>query len=106
MKVEKTDIGNVVVTRTEDSARIYKESKLMHHIANILKENGEDVIRKEMSKDGHMVNDGVYYIVDRKRRYCYLDYDYEVRDICKDYNDGDYIVLYRKNLGSSYMKTM
>ena len=92
MLIRRMNNVGLVVTRGKDNA-IYKESTLMYYIAKALSEYGEDVIRKEMCKDGHLVNNGVYYVVDRKRRYCYYDDDYAVRDICKDYNDGNPVSL-------------
>lgn len=53
---------------------------------------GEDVIKKEMSKDGHMVSDHVYYVRSRKvgrpGAYAIYDANYAVRNAAEDFNNG------------------
>lgn len=47
------------------------ESRLMRHVARVLREQGHDVIKKLMWKDGHLVDDNKYYI--RTRKFPILD---------------------------------
>ena len=42
------------------------ESKLLHHVKKALIAQGYDVIKKRMSKDGHMVDEHQQYIRSRK----------------------------------------
>lgn len=54
---------------------------------------GHDVIKKPMSKDGHMVSEGVYYVRTRKwgrvkkhiqGEYALWDDQYAIRDVAKE----------------------
>lgn len=42
------------------------ESRLLHHIKNILNKRGYDLIKKRMWKDGHLVDDMMQYLRARK----------------------------------------
>ena len=85
----------LVVKKEVGDKNIYKESTLYHNIAKIAKAQfGWDVIRKEMVKDGNLVDDGRFYIVDRKRRFAFYQNDWATYDICRDYfNRGEAVYL-------------
>lgn len=81
----KTRGGCLVVTK-EDGERIQKESTFYYQLAKAVKgKYGWDTIRKEMVKDGHMVDDGRFYLVDRKRRFAFFQGDWATYDVCRDY---------------------
>lgn len=91
MKVAKH--GNrVTLKRERDEPRVKNESDLWFRLRNTLVERGEDIIKKEMSKDGHMISDNVFYVRTRKlgRPGSYGIYDpyYATRDAAKAFNQG------------------
>lgn len=49
------------------------ESELWHAIKLALIEQGHDVIKKQMWKDDHLVDENVYYIRQRKWQWCFWD---------------------------------
>ena len=97
IKMKHNDYGNVVleVKRGEKDAAISKESTFYYQLAKeVNKLFGWDTIRKEMCKDGHMVSDGQFYLVDRKRQFGFFQTDWATYDVCKDYyNKRDVVVL-------------
>ncbi len=70
--------------------RFRTESNLLHAIKMKLQEMGYDVIKKRMSKDGHMVSDYCQYIRSRlttdKRFFGIWDDQYAIRMLHEDWN--------------------
>lgn len=94
MKVSFED--NVCTVRKDDSdPRMGKESTFYYHLAKALSERfNRHFIRKEMSKDGHLVDDHVFYAVDTKKPHGYIyDSDYAMRDVAKAFNSGEPLEL-------------
>ena len=90
--------GNrILITRDQGDKRVKDESDLLYRLRNFLIANGEDVIKREMSKDGHLVSDGVYYIRSRHHgrpgTYYIYDPNYAVRDLAQEYNDTGVVDL-------------
>ncbi len=95
MKVEPKK-GSVTITKGKGDPRVKNESDLWYKIRNVLRKQGEDVIKKEMSKDGHMVSDGIFYVRSRKPgKGSFMIYDdrYQVRDSAEDYNREGTVTL-------------
>lgn len=91
MKVSKS--GNrVTVTRQPGDQHVSNESNFWYKLRNVLRKMGEDVIKKEMSKDGHMVSDHVFYVrtrkIGRSGSWGIYDSNYALRDAAKEYNEG------------------
>jgi hypothetical protein len=89
--MEITKSGNrVTVTRTKNDTRAKNESDFWYKLRNLLRKAGEDVIKKEMSKDGHMVSDGIYYVRSRHPgrpgTYGIYDSSYALRDVSEVFN--------------------
>lgn len=84
--------GWVTLTRESGERRAKNESDLFYRLRNVLKKEGEDVIKKEMSKDGHMVSDHVFYVRTRKidgpGAYAIYDNYYATRDAAEEFNNG------------------
>lgn len=79
----------VIVTRDPGDPRISNESNLWYKIRNVLLKKGEDVIKKRMWKDGHMVDDNIFWVRSRKYKpgsYGIYDPDYAVRNMMEEYN--------------------
>lgn len=89
--------SRVTVQRQKGDPRLKNESALWYAIRNVLRKEGEDVIKKEMSKDGHMVSDGIFYVRSRKTgkpgAFGIYDDRYQVRDSAEDYNKGEEVSL-------------
>lgn len=78
-----------IVVEREDSEKVYSESLLLHKIKVALIEQGHDVIKKRMWKDGHMMGgDEMQYLRERKWNWCAFDGDYALRLLHEDYNNG------------------
>lgn len=88
MVVTMNDNKSITVTR-EGSKKLYKESTFYRKVADVLNTCGFDVIPKEMCKDGHMVDNGRYYVTDRKRKFGWYQADWATYDICRDYYNKD-----------------
>lgn len=80
------------------------ESNLLHHVKLKLNEQGYDLIKKRMHKDGHMVDDLQQYLRARNAKklkpgdvYCVHDGSYAIRDSAEDYNawEAVYFVVER-----------
>jgi hypothetical protein len=96
--MEMTKSGNrVTVTRTEGDQRVRNESDFWYKLRNLLKKSGEDVIKKEMSKDGHLVSDGIYYVrsrhAGRPGTYGIYDSSYALRDVSEVFNKEGSVTL-------------
>lgn len=63
------------------------ESAFWFRVRNALKASGLDVIKKEMTKDGHLVADGIYYVRTRDGKFGLWDDRYAVRSVASDYNE-------------------
>jgi hypothetical protein len=82
----------LTLEREPGEARISNESNLFYKLRNVLRRVGEDVIKKEMAKDGHMVSEHVFYVrsraIGRPGSYAIYDEHYAVRDAAKEFNEG------------------
>ena len=87
----------VKLIREEGDLALRSESDLFYQLRNLLIAEGEDVIKKEMVKDGHMVSDGIYYVRSRKPNrpgaFAIWDERYQVRDARTDFNNTGEVVL-------------
>ena len=66
MKVTLTET-QCIVERTTDDPNFYAESHFLYHVKLQLIEQGYDLIKKRMWKDGHLVDDRQQYIRSRKK---------------------------------------
>lgn len=93
----KKDGNRVTVTRTPSDQRVRSESDFWYKLRNLLKKSGEDVIKKEMSKDGHLTSDGIFYVRSRHpgRLGTYGIYDprYQLRNVAEDFNKEGSVTL-------------
>ncbi len=80
----------VFLEREEGEPRVRNESDLFVRLRNVLRAQGYDVVKKEMSKDGHMISEGVFYVrtknMESRNSFAFYDVHYAVRDIALDYN--------------------
>ena len=95
MKIILKQNGILTVTREKRDKRIQKESTFYYKLAKAVgKAFGWNAIRKEMWKDGHLMDNGRFYLVDRKRRFAFYQNDWATYDICRDYfNCGKEVCL-------------
>lgn len=77
--------GNNLVVGASNGEKISAESTFYYKLSKLLSILGLDCIRKEMAKDGHLVDDGRFYSVDRKRHFAFYQTDWATYDVCKDY---------------------
>lgn len=76
--------------KTEGEKRYKNESAFWYALKKLLIDAGYDVIKKLMFKDGHMVDDHIYYIRSRniKKKDSFMIHDsaYAIRDVAEDWN--------------------
>lgn len=78
--------GNITITREENEPKLYKESTFYRHLARTINQKYQtDMIPKRMWKDGHMVDNNQFYLVDRKREYGFFQDDWSLYEINQDY---------------------
>ena len=83
--------------------KFYSESAFWYALKKTLERDGYrliadepvDLVKKVMSKDGHLVGGDTYpyYLRDRKWRYCIHDSEYAVRDLCEQFNRTGSVTL-------------
>lgn len=87
----------VWLVREPGERRVKNESDLFYRLKTTLQDLGEDVIKKEMVKDGHLTSDGVYYVRSRKHKapgaFAIYDGQYMVRNSAEDYNKAGMVKL-------------
>lgn len=91
--------STVIVSKTHDKERFKNESAFWFALKLWLNINEKrDLVKRVMSKDGHMVGgDGYpYYLRDRKWRYCVMDNYYAIRDLAKEFNSAGTVRLLLK----------
>ena len=77
----------------QKSPKIYRDSVLLHQIKMELIRQGHDVIKKPMSKDGHLVSEGQHYLRERSGKWCIWWASYQIVDAYKLYNAGKLVLL-------------
>lgn len=93
------ETNSCVVTREPNDKRLSRpgwtgtdaDSTFWYHVAKTLQKQGYDVIRKRMSKDGHMYgSDSTQYVRsrDKKKGFMIYDGDYALRFAFEDFNKG------------------
>ncbi len=80
-----------ILEREEGESRVRNESDLFFRLRNVLRAQGYDVIKKEMSEDGHMISEGVFYVrtrnMESRNSFALFDAQYATRDAAFDYNE-------------------
>ncbi len=88
--------GRILVTKDGDN-KTNKESTFFYHLAKELSNMSfcgeKHFFRKEMAKDGHMVNNGVYYITNKDRSVRVYDANYAMRDSAECFDKGSTVDL-------------
>lgn len=86
MLVFRDDKNDLIVLRGTGEKRLYLESTFYRHLADCINAKlGTDMIPKEMYKDHHLVDRGRFYLVDRERRYAFVQNDWATYDVNRDY---------------------
>lgn len=79
--------GNYVsVLADPGEKRVVSESAFWYALKKKLQALGHDAIKKLMSKDHHLVSDGIYYVRHRKGRWMLHDGSYALRLLHEEYN--------------------
>ena len=75
------------------------ESRLLYHVKNILNQQGYDLIKKRMHKDGHLVDDLQQYLKTRKKTgvpekdICIWNQNWAIEGAEAPFNRDDQVVL-------------
>ncbi len=79
-----------IVTREKGEKAIYKETEFYHKLKKEVQEQGHDVIKKLVQKDGHMFGDKwIYYIRERKWKWCIVDPNWAIEQAQRTFNEGE-----------------
>ncbi len=96
-KTNPRKIISITAFLDNDEDLIRSESDLWYRVKNTLISMGHDVIKKQMTKDGHLVSDGVYYVRTRKQdgfgSYMIYDDRYAIRNIKDEMNTSGMVKL-------------
>lgn len=94
MKLTK-DGRTLTVSRTDTDTKLYTESAFWHALkAHINVAHKQDLVKRLMARDGHMADENVYYLRDRKWHFCILDNQAALRDVSKDYRETGSVDLH------------
>lgn len=92
----------VVFRREVTDRRFYKdESTFLHHAKKALIALGYDCIKKKAWKDGHLVDDSLFCIRDRKKRWMIFDGQHAIRNLAEDFDGNEEVYLRIHQLGDS-----
>ncbi len=82
--------NHVKLIREKGDRALKSDSDLFYQLRNLLRAEGEDVIKKEMAKDGHLISDGIFYVRSRKvgqpESFAIWDDLYQTRSSREDFN--------------------
>ena len=83
-----------LVEKEPGDAPVSGESCLLVQVKRKLQEQGYDVVKKPMWRDGHLVSADQRYIRARDWSFCVLDADFAIRDSAQAYNrDGRFVFM-------------
>lgn len=104
MRIEKDpEDFYLTLIREPGEPAVKDESQLLHRLKKLLVARGEDVIKKLMWKDGHMVDDRQHYVRSRNPRkegsYAIHDPEYAIRNAAEEYNKKGQVDLEIVGLG-------
>jgi hypothetical protein len=85
-----------ILVLKEATGRKYgkKESLLYYDIKKELVRHGYDCIKKLAWKDGHLVDNHMYYLRDRKQRWFLSDPSYALRLLSEEFDKAGLVYLY------------
>ena len=97
MKIQIYDKYKKIFVQRQDDERIHKESTFYYKLVKLLNEHkffsNNHLFRKQMSADGHLVSDNVYYITNKTRNIRIYDSNYALRDVARTFNKGEILDL-------------
>lgn len=94
MLIDLTTKHCVIVRKEVTDPKFGKdESWFFYKLKQALQKMGKDCIKKLAYKDGHLVDDSMIYIRDRKKRWYIFDPLYSVRIVSEEFDKGDEVVL-------------
>ena len=94
MLIDLTNKSYLVVRKEVTDPKFGKrESTFFYHLCKALKAQGYDCIKKLAYKDGHLVDDDMYYIRDRKNRWCVWDESHALRLVSQDFDKEGIVKL-------------
>ena len=90
----KVNLGEheCLVEKEPGDPPVRNESHLLYQVKRKLQEQGYDVVKKLMRKDGHLVSVDQHYVRARDWSFCIWDADFAIRDGAKVYRrDGRFV---------------
>ena len=105
MKTTLNTERNVLTVEREKHDPVFRhggyaqaESTFLHHVKKALIEQGHDVIKKRMWKDGHMMDETQQYIRDRGGKFGIFNPQYALYDAGEHFNEHGEVELMVVNL--------
>ena len=97
MTVQAGTVGNPGNRKFKNESAFWYELKktLMAEKREFFNCGPADLVKKVMSKDGHLVGGDTYpyYLRERKWRYCIYDPNYALRDLAEEFHKTGAVVL-------------
>lgn len=105
MLIDLTTPNKLVVRReVTDTIRFKNESHFLHHLKKALQARGNDCIKKLAWKDGHLVDDYMYYIRERKFGWYVYDGDHQIRSCAAVFMKDGEVTLWIDRSEKGYPK--
>ena len=97
-QASKVNSHSILIIKEDSDPKFYRESTLLYHIKKMLNQDGYNLIKKLMWKDGHLVSDSQHYLRTKnkscnKPHICMWDNDYQIRLLHKDFNNNGHVCL-------------
>ena len=94
MLIERVGRAKLVVRKEVTDPSFGKdESWFFHRLKVRILATGRDCIKKKAAKDGNLVDENMYYIRERKGRWCIFDPHHAVRLVSSEFDDKGEVKL-------------
>lgn len=94
MLIERVGRAGLVVRKEVTDPKFGKdESWFFHRLKVRILATGRDCIKKLAHKDGNLVDDNMYYVRERKGRWCIFDPQHAVRMASSDFDEKGEVSL-------------
>lgn len=99
MLIDLSRPRRLVVRREVTDRKFYDgDSIFLHHVKKALHRLGYNCIKRLAWKDGHLVDNYMHYLRDRKYRWHIWDPDYAVRSLARKFDtDGEVTLVVETN---------
>lgn len=91
--IVKIEDAIVKVIKEKEDPRFYNEGRFLYSVQQELKEQGYDVVKKLMHKDGHLVSESQHYLRQRDWEWMIWNPYYSVYGAHEKFNEFEEVEL-------------